>query len=325
MVKFLKRHIALSRALTILACYVAWIALFRLLVLTLITYFVMSSSRLRPRFEEVSEAFGANELGIMGIGALIFALLFPLLNPLTTTSYREICTAERFEKKFLPGFAQGAILASAVVSAFIISGLYRYLGFFVQFEETPLALVNVVIRTMSIGAMVYCEEFLFRHKIYSHVLRWKEALRPASGRSTVITDFALVAGVALAYCAVKSFQFEVGLMHWITLFLVSLSLTLRTRIERDFAMGAGFWAALLVVFHPLLGLPVFGNDFSGLFLVKYQALPGEQEGTISTLRFLSGGPGGPISAFALQLLLLLDIARGIVKYKKSLLKAPASR
>jgi hypothetical protein len=90
-------------------------------------------------------------------------------------------------------------------------------------------------------------------------------------------------------------------------------------------MGAGFWAALLVVFHPLLGLPVFGNDFSGLFLVKYQALPGEQEGTISTLRFLSGGPGGPISAFALQLLLLLDIARGIVKYKKSLLKAPASR
>jgi hypothetical protein len=314
------------RGLAILGAYVGWIAIFRLLMTTLITYFVMSAGH-RPRFEEVNEAISANELGIMGLGAILFSILFPLLNPLTSTRFQEICTAERFEKKFLPGFAQGAILASAVILAFVISGLYRYLGFFVQFEDTPLAVVNVAIRTLSIGALVYCEEFLFRHKIYGHMLQWRARLWPGAGLTALSLDLGLLTLVSLSYCAVKSFQFDVGLMHWITLFLVSLSLTLRTRTEGDFAHGAGFWAALLIVFHPLLGLPVFGNDFSGLLLVKYQSAnpAAELEGTTSTLRFLSGGPGGPISAFALQLLLVLDIARGIVRYKKSLLNPSPAR
>jgi hypothetical protein len=277
--------------------YSVWVLGFRLVVLTLITYALMSSN---SRFQDISDAFAANELVLVGLGSLIFVVFLRLLNPMTSISTDEIFTSHRFERRFAPGFLSGAVLASGVVLAFLMSGLYRYLGFFVQFEEAPLAVANVGLRVLTLGCLAYCEEFVFRHKLMGML------------RSRMPDVWAAVA-IALLYCGVKALQFDLGLMHLISLFLLSLALSVRTVVDGDFARGAGFWTGLLVVFHTLLSLPVFGNEFQGVLLIRYQNLI---EGESGTARFLTGGAGGPLSSFALQLIFVLDIAQGIYKNKK---------
>ena len=59
---------------------------------------------------------------------------------------------------------------------------------------------------------------------------------------------------------------------------------------------------------------MLGNEFSGLLLVKYV---GAGSGNLDpTTRFFTGGAGGPLSSFAFQVLLILDIAQGILRYRR---------
>lgn len=251
---------------------------------------------------------------MVSICALIFTLFIPLLNPLSSTSFREIFTPDRFEKRFLTGFSQGAVFACAVILAFLMSGTYRYLGFFIQIEDTSFALSNVVLRSLSLGSLIYCEEFLFRNKLLNYFKIGLENALPDSF-TTQLWGAVLL---SVTYCGVKSLQFDLGWMHLLTLFLVSMSLSLRTLRTGDFTDGAGFWSALLILIHPLLSLPILGNDFSGLILVKYQsAIPSNSPTTLGNLlRVFSGGQGGPLSSLALQLLFLVDVTRSILRYKQ---------
>jgi len=313
--KGFKRYHWLWRSLAYSGYYAAWIVVFRLLVVTIITYFLVGGSTVpgTVRFQDITDSYGANEVSIMGLCSLIFVSMLRWLNPITTTTTGEIVTLKRLEKRFFPGFVHGAVLATGVISAFVISGVYRYLGFFIQFEEAPLAMASVLMRVSGLALLVYCEEFIFRDKMLRQL---KNHLPDAA--SAVIT--------AACYCGVKALQFDLGLMHVITLFLISIALFIRTMTEGDFTRGAGFWAAILIVFHPLLSLPILGNDFAGIFLVKYQSATGSSVDTASaTTRFFTGGAGGPIASFAFQLVLVLDIARSILRHKKVLLTTTSQR
>ena len=279
---------ALGKPLPFLAAYSLWTLLFKLLVLTLVTYFAIPSSIGHSNhLQDLSETFGAYELTFMSLGSLLFIILLKLLNPFSTD---EVFTPARFEKHFVPGFVQGALLASMLILVFVLSGLYRYLGFFVQFESPLLALAGVFIRIAALGVLAFCEEFIFRYKLLNHA---DEEFDPRVG----------VLFTALAYCGIKMIQFDLGIMHLLTLFLISISLSMRTTSERDFNRGAGFWAAILIVFHPLLSLPILGNEFSGIILFKPQPMLGD------LARLLTGGAGGPLSSFGFQLLIVLDIIR----------------
>ncbi|MCM2323524.1 MAG: hypothetical protein NDJ90_09710 [Oligoflexia bacterium] len=305
-----RRHQGITRALLICGSYAAWIVFFRLLVLTFITYFVMSSPGTGRRFEEVSEAFGSAELAVMGLGSFLYVVLALALNPLASrslkTAFLGILSARRIESQFLPGFTHGAILASGIVLAFVLSGSHRYLGFFIHSAATGFAIGSVLLRSLGLLLLACCEEFLFRQKIL-------ESLRspdPTGDGRRLTQDLTVATLVSILYCAIKALQFDFGLMHLITLFLVSFHLSLRALSQEDFGWGAGYWAALLLLFHPVLSLPIFGSEFSGTLLVKYQASlteTGETGG--STMRFLTGGAGGPLSAFVLQILLIFDILR----------------
>lgn len=296
-----------ARATALSAGYVAWIAFFKLLVLTFITYFVLSSSKHAPKFEEVYESFASNELGIMGLAALIFIAIFPRLSPISTPVAGELFSPVRFERQFIPGFAQGAAFAALFILIFVLTGIYRYLGFFVQFEDTAVAVSNMILRTVSLASLIYFEEFFFRRKLLAYFQKW----RPVQSLGDACW---IAAPLSLLYCVVKMFQFDLGLMHWITLFLLSFLLTLRAIERTEFDEGAGFWLALLLFFHPLLSLPIFGNDISGLLMVKYQ--PGTTAPTAAaidtattTVRLLSGGSGGPLSSLAVQILFLIALIR----------------
>ena len=129
--------------------------------------------------------------------------------------------------------------------------------------------------------------------------------------------------VAILYCGVKLLQFDLGVMQLFTLFLISLTLSVQSFVDGDFGRGAGFWAALLVVFQPLLSLPALGGDFTGIVLIKFQ--PATNDSADSLARLLTGGAGGPLSSIALQLLLVLDIVRGVFVYKKKLSNSERKR
>lgn len=303
----------LLRSLFFIGAYSAWTLAFRLLVLTFVTYFLMSSGR-SPRFEDISETFGANELTVMGMSAVLFVAILRALYPISTTTTAEIFTPARFQRGFLPGFAHGAILAAGATLAFLVSGHYRYLGFFVQFDEAPLAVVTVAVRILALGLFAYCEEFVFRHKISRELLRQVRGGKAPTLSSSLVT--AVI--VAIVYCGVKLLQFDLGVMQMFTLFLVSIHLSMQSFVDGDFGRGAGFWAALLIVFQPLLSLPALGGDFSGVVLIKFQPSAAAAEGGDALARFLTGGAGGPLSSIALQLLIAFDIARGIFFYKKKL-------
>jgi hypothetical protein len=237
----------------------------------------------------------------VSLSALLFVLFLRLLNPLTSTTFEEIITPHRLEKRFAPGFLHGLILASGVAFAFLLSGLYRYLGMLIQLEEASLAIGNILLRIFALGVLAYCEEFIFRYKIMGFL------------RKELPDTYAVILA-STAYCGIKMLQFDLGLMQIFSLFLLATCLGVRTVVDGDFSRGAGFLAGLLIVFHPLFSLPIFGNEFPGVMLIKYQATLDH-----TTSRFLTGGVGGPLSSFALQFLLLVDLLQSLIRNKKILL------
>lgn len=288
-------------AVAFVVLYLLWSAAFRLLVLTLVTYFISTSSQ-STGIHEIADAFASSELPLSGFSALLFVLLLRGLNPLTATTTREIFTPQRFRGFFVPGFLQGTVVASGVSVAFVLSGSYRYLGFPTDLAEAPWEIVGIAFRAFALATMVYCEEFIFRHKILGHLKR-------------ALPLHAAAVMTILLYTAIKAIQFHLGVMHLFTVALLSCAMTLRTLADQDFGRGAGFLSGLLVVFHAVLSLPVLGSDFAGLLLLKYQLF---QQGGVesTTARLVTGGAGGPLSSFALQLLLVLYLARDFLSRRR---------
>lgn len=287
--------------------YAAWVVFVRLLTLSLITYFSISPI---THFQDINDAFSSNEVSLMGLSALLFVTILYQLNPLQHDSLSEIVSQEKIEKYFLPGFLRGSLLAGGLVLLFLVAGFYRYLGYFIRLEEAPIELANVLLRMAALAILTYCEEYIFRKKMVQQL-------------KTHLPIFACAQITSLAYCSVKLLQFDLGWMHLLTLYLISLCLFYRAQNEGEFAKGAGLWAATLIVFHPLFSLPIFGNNFTGMFLIKSQSSIAQSTGSLfssnwnSVIRMISGGAGGPISSLALQAILLCDILRNIWKHHRN--------
>jgi hypothetical protein len=318
---------SIARAAILTLLYAVWCVLSHLFSVTFVTYFVAAAARgTTARFEDINEAYASIEFGIYALGAMIFVVMLKVLNSLPVHApgerWQEFFTVARFEKRFLPGFLNGSVLAGGIILAFLLSGFYQYLGFFVQIDEGPIALAQLSFRVACLGTLVYCEEFIFRGRILRNLR--------AHSRGTA-DDLWAILFTAIFYTAIKFIQFDLSWMQGITLLLLSVSLAIRTLSEKDFIFGAGLLTALLVILQPLCSLPIFGNEFSGFLMVKYQSLAANPHGVAwnfantrgEILRFLSGGEGGPLAAFAFQLLLLFDIGRSLIRHKKVLSREPS--
>jgi hypothetical protein len=283
----------MRRAALVISLYATWTVVLRLALLSLLTYFLIPS---HPRLHDISEAFSANEILIAALSSTLFIALLLALFPLTSSAPSDFFRPSRFEKFFIRGWIQGSLFALALTVAMLFTGYYRYVGFLVQVDEGLLVIGTVLLRILALVALVYVEEFLFRKKMLSYLSKIK-----------TLPAWAAILLTAAAYCGVKTLQFDLGWMHLGSLFLVSILLAVRTQRYGDFLNGAGFWAATLVVFHALFGLPLFGNEFSGLMLIKYQRDVAATVTENSTVLFLTGGVGGPLSSFAFQGLILIQI------------------
>jgi hypothetical protein len=317
--KLTARFPGLSQSFAILMTYLGWSAVFKFLSLTFVTYFVLSSGGTETsRFEDVNEALSSSQLVLVALCAAGYIFLIRLLRPQGRTSNSDFFSSQKIETRFLPGFLHGAVLAAGVTLAFLIAGVYRYLGFFIQADQAPLAMAALLVRILSTIAFVYCEEFIFRNLILKCLTRRGE-LEEISPATEFWHHVASVAFTGAMYVGIKLYQFDLGWMQAITLFLVAFALGIRA-LSRDFVLAAGFWAAVLIVFQVLLSLPILGNEFSGLVLIKYQSLDPESSYG-ETLRFITGGAGGPLAGFAFQLLILFDVVRGTLRYRRKLTAA----
>lgn len=270
----------------LLGGYIAWLLFFQMISKSLVTYFLASAT---TRIQEISETLAVNEVPLYGLAAFGFLALLFGLRPWTTISREDFFGNRRFRSQFWPGFAQGAFLAVVFVISLTAADLYRFLGTFFQFGDSAISLGNVLLRILTIFLLVVCEEYIFR----------KRLVQLARGHLSE-TNTAIF--VSFAYCGIKLLQFDFGVAHFATLFLVSCRLTLQSMRARQWHEGAGYWSALLILFHGAFGLPVFGNEFQGLLWMKYM-------GTGRVTAWLSGGIGGPLSSFLFQLMTFLQILR----------------
>lgn len=318
--KLTGRFPALTRTLVLVATYAVWTSVFRLFCLTFTTYLVVASSGLGKidgtgaRLEEINEAYGSIELIALGIGSVLFVLGMKLIWPERVPGIRELFSRARIERSLARGLLQGAALAGGLLALFIALGDYRYLGTFLEYDENPLlGLGGALLKAASLFALVLSEEILFRHVILQSLRgrppRPKPDFIPDAPVVSVAPPGGAVLLTALLYTAIKLIQLDPGWMQGLSLFLMAVALGRRVLADEDFSEGAGFWAAILIAFHPLLGLPVFGNDAaSGLALVKYQ--PGDHGHGALLRRLLTGGPGGPLASLGFQIILTFDILRG---------------
>ena len=272
--------------------YLLWILFFKELVLIFTTYFLIPS---RPLFQDITETLGSNEITLIGISALGFLLLLKWLYPLCYVTSDQIFNLPRLKKNFKLGFLHGAVLATGVILAFLLSQQHHFLGFFIQFDEAPIETINIILRIFGLTALAYCESFIFNFKIQSYLKNYPR-----------ITQILILSTL---YCFIKTIQFDLGVMHLLTLFLIAVILSTRHSFEES----AGFLTAILIIFHVLVSLPVFGNEFSGVFHVKYQGLQSADIDNTS-IRLLTGGAGGPFSSIAFQLVLIVHIIRTLLKY-----------
>ena len=330
MKRWLNRNKWLFSPLKLIFSYAILIVSIRLIALSLITYFgAYFSIDSQSHFQDINDALSSYEIILVGISSLVFVILLHSLSPQTLPP---IVDREYVEKDFLPGFVVGASCAGGLVLAFLLTGFYRYLGFFIQVEEGIYEFIILFFQVLfQISALVifaYCEEFIFHRHL-------KTLLRPR------LPHWLTAHAIALSFSVIKLIQFDLGILQLSTMYLVSLALYYHSSGERTFARTAGIWAGSLIVFHPLLSLPIFGNEIAGIILIKYHgaaqtmgtpgsAIAGSATavvtngnspshlakmatlGTPSLLtRLLTGGAGGPLSSMILQLYLGIDVLRSL--------------
>lgn len=291
---------SLRKPLLIIGLYLGWNALFTLLLLSVMTYFL---ARAGVSFADLSDTVATNRVIIMGVGATLLGIFICQLNPIYHIAREELIHANRIEQEWFPAFVRGGILACTVVLIFLLFRHYRYVGFFVHNESPLVATAGLIIRALAILVMVYLDEFFFRQRLSDAFL------------STGMHPLRAITLCAFIYALGKSFQFSLGVSQLLTLTLLGLSLNLRTFNRHPFAAGAGLFGGFLTVIHCVFSIPILGNDAQGFLLLRYQF---RFESGGEWVRILTGGAGGLLSSAALQLFLLSDILFQFHSGKKTL-------
>lgn len=282
----------------LLGAYVAWHWAFKLLTLTLLTYFLMAPTF---RLQDLSETYSAIEITVSGFSVALFLFFlskaFPLGPPIADVLWNQ----NEWREGLVPNLAKGVALALAITSVTIVFGRYEYLGFLLHSEDTFVVMLGVCVRAIALFLLVVCEEYLFRERVLPELRKGMPLLGAA-----ILTS--------LAYTAFKAFQFRISGAEAVTFFLLSYVLCLRRVLTPRFVDGAGHFAGFLITLNAILGLPLFQSAFTGLFLIKTRG--GADEFQTS----LTGGDVGPLAGVSVQAILILEALRLSLKTRKILLR-----
>lgn len=278
----------LLHAFLVIGAYLAWTTVIRLAILTAFTYFSLGD---HGTLREISDQFIGFDLPIFALSSASFIWLLFNLKPSSRVHIAELFSAHRIRNLFFPGFFHGIILMIGVLIALVASGYYRFIGLYLETDELFPLLFSMLLRFIVIVLWICSEEILYRNWLQPKLEKeWGTWM-----------SWILIAIIAIP---VKAFQFDLGLMDYLTLTLIYLLIGIRTSQDGSFHRGSGFWIGLVFVSHLVSSLPLYGQEFSGILTLKFQE-QGEEFNRVH--RWLTGGVGGPFSSFGLQLTLLIEL------------------
>lgn len=198
---------------------------------------------------------------------------------------RKVWQLSLMAKNELSRGAGTALLMSAfLVLVLWVSRQINFLGLFFDSNTTPMSYVTFLINIFGLIALSLGEEYIFRHKILSHLVQKIRAI-PA----IIIT--------AACYIAVKRIQVDLSITDTINLLLLNLVLGLYF-VNNGYTLyrSFSFVAMLYLVISPVTGLPLWQRTGPSFLLFRDVT-------TSSTL--LTGGPAGPMNSLITTVLLLL--------------------
>lgn len=196
--------------------------------------------------------------------------------------------------EFLRGIGSGLIIPTIVISLLILSGQLIYNGTFVVSDFSSPIFILFILNFSALVTMVLCEEYVFRYKL----------LLGLSRNFGPITSVLLT---SVAYVLVKSFQFQISPEDYISLFLLNISIGLYFLRTGKVYRGLMFLSTLYGVIHLIFGLPMWGHNSSGIFLILDSNV---------AFRSVTGGSLGPLSGVAMMSVLLLVAGTNLFLWRK---------
>jgi hypothetical protein len=281
--------------------YALWIKIIHFFSLTVITFFHASST---ANLQDIAETLRSNGIHNAVFSAFSFVCGISLLKPWASEKNILLSLAE-CKKHFFPSWLQGAFLAFGLIGGLLLSHHYQYLEFFTQLESTPeeapIALASILTRVFVLFVFCYCETYFFFHKLKTC---FPQETSPWITGSCIIS----------AYCGMKYLQFDLGILQGISFFSMGIALFFRS--QTHILQASGFLTGILVIFHPLCSLPIFGNECSGLFLLQMQPL-----GSVAPwVRSFVGESEGPFSGLLFPILLVFDTIKSLTHLRNNLKK-----
>jgi len=266
-----------------IASYWLWLALAHLIGLSLVTYGVMDAT---PRFNEIADLYFTNYWTIQGWAAGLFLLVNAGLTVGRAASWPEFHWSN-IKIKVLPLVLRTGIAALGWVLLMLWVTPAQFLGPGFSWEEGFWPLLSCISRAIAWLAWAFAEEWVFRK-----VLLEKLRTRYSAWISILI--------VTALWTLTRSWHQGLGLNQTITLILLGMALGLSVCQGRSYLTGAAILGTSTLIFQVLFSLPVLGQDFTGIWIIKFRAE--------NLLQLVSGGPGGPLSSAFLQLALASWIA-----------------
>lgn len=272
------RHPEILRSMVFVASYWLWLFLAHLVGLSLVTYGMMGS---RPQFNEIADLYFTNYWTIQGWAALLFLLVNIGLSVGRSTSWPEFHWPH-LRGRTLP--LVGKTLLACGLWILVTSWLTpsQFLGPGSSWEEGFWPLLSYFSRAVAWMGWAVSEEFVFRKVLLERMRRH-------------FKDAAAIAAVTLLWILTRSWHQNLGVNQTLTLVLVGTALGLAACRGHSYLNGAAILGTAAMFFQVLFSLPVLGQDFTGVWIIKYRAE--------DLLQLVSGGPGGPLSSSFVQLAL----------------------
>jgi hypothetical protein len=277
----------------------------RTLLYTIVAYIASAAEKTGPDFgNTVNEIAGQYHFVSYAAAALLIMVTAWRADralyshqPFWNDSHKPLWHLSRITKEeLIRGLSSGLIASAIYLFLFTLSGRGTFLGVYltstVGTPVFPLFFVDLV----SLVVMLFCEEYIFRHKILQLLLG---SFSP--GFSICLT--------ALLAVAVKFIQFDLNAMGIVNLLLMNLALGYFFLKYKKAHRGIGFVISLLVSLHCLAGLPLWDNESPSFFLFKAVG---------RTSEMLFGGHAGPFAGLALWSIFLVFVLGSLFSWKQEI-------
>jgi hypothetical protein len=273
------------------------------LLYTVVAYLVSASDKTGSEFGNT-----VNEISSQYV-FLAFALAALLISLTAWTADRALYRQDPFwnephkpfwqldrltKRELLRGLSSGTIAVLVYLFLLTLSGQLSFLGVYITSTLGTPVFPLFFVDFLSLAVLIFCEEFIFRHKIQKYLL----AHLPSPVAILLTTG---------AYLLVKNLQFQLTRFDLLNLALVNFALGFFFLKSGKAHRGLGFLLSLLCFLHPIAGLPIWDTEGPSFFLFK-------PIGKTSDL--ITGVHGAPFAGLGITSILVMILAGAYITWKQ---------